>query len=105
MVTILGELVARHEDFGGYIIYVFKLQDKEEIKRLDSTYLMCTQFPNWDHREIQLGEIGYVAFEEIIAGVSKWFDGERMVSYNYNMIQFIRFIPKPQTKKFEYKLD
>ncbi len=63
---------------------------------------MCTQFKNWDHRLVDLGEVGYVDFIEIHAGIDKWFDGTNFVPYNYNNIQFIKFISKPKKEEFKY---
>lgn len=62
MITILAKLVAKSSDIDNYITYVFvDLESKE--------YLMCVQFPNWEHRELRLGEIGYLEYKEIRAGV------------------------------------
>lgn len=94
--TTLAKLVASSEDSMGYITYVFEILDEDDKRRLDTKYVMCTQFRNWDHRKIEIDEIGYVTFFEIQAGIDKWFDGTKMIPYNYNMIQFIKFIAKPQ---------
>ena len=96
--TILAKLVAKEADIGGYINYVFEILEKEEINKLDTKYVLCTRYPNWNHRKIELDEIGYLDFTEIQAGITKWFDGEKMISYNYNGIQFNKFIPKPKEK-------
>ena len=94
--TVLAELVAKEEDIAGYINYVFEVLEKEEITRLGTKYILCTRYPNWNHRNIELNEIGYLDFMEIQAGITKWFNGEKMISYNYNGIQFNKFIPKPK---------
>lgn len=78
----------------GYTTYVFECLDTEVIKY--TKYIMCTRYPNWDHRQIELGEIGYLSFVEIRAGIDKWFNGKDMIPYNYNNIQFIKFIEKPK---------
>lgn len=103
METTLGKLVAMEND-SGYIIYVFQIEDKDEIERLQSKYIMCTQFPNWDHRLLKLGEVGYFSYQIIRAGLDQWFNGNNMVKYRYNMIQFIKFISKPPQKDFMYTL-
>ena len=101
--TVLAELVAGEEDIAGYINYVFEILEREEISRLGTKYILCTRYPNWNHRKIEIGEIGYLDFTEIQAGLTKWYDGEKMISYNYNGIQFNKFIPKPNKKdKNEY---
>lgn len=98
--TILARLVANEEDALGYITYVFECLDKEVI--VDSKYIMCTRYPNWDHRKIDIGEEGYLNFFEVRAGVDKWFDGTKMVPYNYNNVQFMKFIAKPRIKDHKY---
>lgn len=99
--TVLSRLVAKEEDTCGYVTYVFECLDKEIIK--DTKYIMCTRYPNWNHRVINIGEVGYLNFFEIIAGVDKWFDGEKMIPYNYSGIQFCKFVSKPEDKiKNEY---
>ena len=94
--TILARLVAKEEDTLNYITYVFECLDEEILK--DTKYVMCTRYPNWNHRTIDINEVGYLNFFEIRAGVDKWFDGEKMISYNYNGIQFNKFISKPKEK-------
>lgn len=104
--TTLAKLVASGDDSLGYITYVFELLDMDERIRLGTKYIMTTQFPNWDHRKINIDEIGYVTFFEIKAGIDRWYDGDKMIPYRYNMIQFIKFIEKPLTdKKTVYSID
>ena len=62
---------------------------------------MCTRFPNWNHRELEIGEIGYLEFVEIKAGDDTWFDGATKIPYRYNMIQFIRFIEQQDEETVE----
>lgn len=94
----MAKLVAKQEDSMGYVTYVFECLDKEIIK--ETKYIMCTRFPNWDHRKIELDEIGYLNFFEIRAGIDKWFDGNKMIPYNYSNIQFIKFIAKKDQNKY-----
>lgn len=100
--TTLCKLVAKEEDIQGYINYVFECLEQDEIKRLDTKYILTTRFPNWNHRSINIGEIGYLDFIEIRAGIDKWFNGINMIPYNYNMIQFLKFIEKPKKDKYEF---
>lgn len=96
--TVLSKLVAKEEDIGGYVNYVFEILEEKEVNRLGTKYIMCTRYPNWNHRKIDIGEVGYLNFFEIRAGIDKWFDGEKMISYNYNGIQFDKFVSKPKEK-------
>lgn len=98
--TVLAKLVAKENDTAGYITYVFECLDKEIIK--DTKYILCTRWPNWEHRKIDIDEVGYLNFVEIRAGIDKWFDGKNMIPYNYNNIQFIKFVKKPEKKDYKY---
>lgn len=102
--TVLAKLLAFYSDMG-YITYVFELLEEEDRNRFNTKYVMCVQFPNWDHRTLTIGEIGYLNCVEIHAGIDKWFDGKDFVPYNYNMVQFIKFIPKPKEIKYKYVID
>lgn len=97
--VVLAKLVASETDSLGYITYVFKnLEDCTEL----SKYVMMVRFPNWDAKPLKLGDTGYVQFEEIRAGIDKWFDGKQMVPYNYNTVQFIKFVYKPEDTENQY---
>ena len=98
--TILAKLLASQEDGLGYKTYVFECLD-EDIRK-ETKYLMCTRFPKWEAREIEIGEIGYLQFIEIKAGMDKWYDGKEMIPYRYNTIQFIKFIEKPKEKTHKF---
>lgn len=98
--TILAKLIASETDGLGYTTYVFECLD-EEISKL-SKYCMCTRFPNWEHRNLDLGEIGYLDFTEVRGGIDKYYDGNDMIPYRYNGIHFQKFIKKPEEKDFKY---
>ena len=92
--TVLAQLVASETDSLGYITYVFKrLDESTEYTK----YVMCVRYPNWNHRKINLGEKGFLSFADVRAGIDTWFDGKDMIPYNYDAIQFIKFIDIPQT--------
>lgn len=76
----------------GYTTYVFK--NLEECVPFGYRYHMVTRLPNWNHRDIGLNEIGYLTYNEVIAGKDKWFCPEtgQLVPYNYTNIYFIKFI-------------
>lgn len=96
--TVLAQLVANNRDSCDYTTYVFKCLEDGVYTR----YVMCTRFPNWNHRQIKLGEIGYLEFEEIKAGVDTWYDGKQMIPYKYSNIQFLKFIEKPEDLDYNY---
>lgn len=100
--TVLAKLVASEEGALGYITYVFECLDADVIK--ETRYIMCTRYPNWDHRRIEIGEIGFLNFFEIKAGIDKWFDGTKLVPYRYSNIQFMKFIEKPVEKSHKFTM-
>ena len=96
----LVKLVAKMTDSQDYTTYVFKCLEDYMIKQ--TPYIMCTKWPNWDAREIKIGDVGYLEYVEIRAGIDKWFDGNTFIPYNYNNIQFLKFILKPISEDHEY---
>lgn len=100
--TVLAKLVAKQTDSLNYTTYVFECLD-EEIRR-NTLYIMCTRFPNWEGAKIEIGEIGFLGFFEIRAGVDSWYDGNKMVPYRYSNIQFIKFVKKPEEKEHKFTI-
>jgi hypothetical protein len=98
-ITILSRLVAKEADFE-YVVYVFEVLDAQ----FEDKYIMCTRYPNWNHRNIEIGEEGYLEFSFHRAGFDKWFDGTRMVPYLYTGIQFLKFIEKPKEVTNKYTI-
>lgn len=92
MITILASLKAKLDEGMGYTTYVF---ENLEEHRWDTKYKMVTRCPNWDHRNINVGEEGFLTYEDHEAGVDKWYDGKNMQFYRYTMSQFMKFISKP----------
>lgn len=99
MITIFSRLRAKLDEGLGYVTYVF--ENLEESK-WDTKYKMVTRCPNWDHRAINVGEEGFLTYEDHIAGNSKWFDGKDFNYYRYTMSQFMKFVAKPNEIKEEF---
>lgn len=99
MIT-LCKLVAQETDSLGYTTYVFENLEEPAIKW--SKYIFCIRYPNWDQKKLRIGDVGFVHCEEIRAGVDKWYDGTKMVPYNYNTVQFIKFVYKPEEEDHKY---
>ena len=102
--TLFVELSAVYKDYFGYITYVFKYLDQYDIDHHECKMMCCTRYPNWQTRELQIGDIGYVDIEVVRAGIDTWFDGEKQVPYRNNAKRFIRFVDKPSEKPGEYSL-
>lgn len=92
MITIYSKLLAAEQDLMGYITYVFKCL--ESNVPFGHQYCMVTRLPNWQCRDIEIGEIGYLTYNEVIAGKDKWFCPEtgQMIPYNYTNIYFVKFV-------------
>ena len=91
MITIFCKLIAKEHDLYGYTTYVFEnLEDSSFGKK----YVMVTRWPNWQHRNLELEETGYLTYKEVIAGEDTWFDGTKFIPYNYTNIIFIKFVKK-----------
>jgi len=91
--TLHCQLIAKESDMFGYITYIFK--NLEPTSFLNQ-YIMCTRFKNWQHGEVNLRDIGYLTFKEVVAGKDTWYDKEtgREIPYNYSNLIFIKFIPE-----------
>ena len=91
MFTIKAKLLAKEHDFGGYTIYVFL--NLENSPPFGHKYVMVTRLPNWNHRNIDLNEVGYLSYKEVNAG-DLWYCQEtnQMIPYNYTNIYFVRFV-------------
>ena len=96
----LTKLIASERDSLGYITYVFECLEDYMISQ--TKYIMCIRYPNWDHKKIEIGDVGYLHCEEIRAGVDKWFNGKEMIPYNYNSVQFIKFVYKHDDEDHKY---
>ena len=89
-------------DLGGYIIYVFENLD---CKDHELKYFMCTRFPNWEHSEVNVGDVGYVNIRYAVEGNSEWYDGEKMNVYKNTYMVFLRFIKEPVKINNEFLID
>lgn len=99
MTTIYSQLVAVEKDICGYITYVFKCL--ESNIPFGHKYCMTTRCPNWEHRDIEINEIGYLTYSEVEAGKDKWYCPEtgQMIPYNYSNIYFIKFVKEQDNYK------
>ncbi len=102
--TVKTKLVCQETDSMGYTTYVFELCESEEMDRIGSKYIMCTRWPNWEHRQLQNGEVGYLQITEIIAGKSMWYANGEYTPYKYSTIQFDRFITEQPDHKHEFTM-
>jgi len=99
MLTMYSQLVASETDSMGYTTYVFK--NLEPNVPFGHNYCMMTRPPNWNHKTIDIGEIGYVTYEEVVAGEDTWYciETRQRIPYNYTNIYFIKFVKKEDNLK------
>lgn len=69
-----------------YTTYVFQNLNNKE-------YIMCTKLPNWQTPEINIGDIGFLEYEDVKAGES-YFDSKQgvIMKYLYTNTYFINFM-------------
>lgn len=96
MSTIRAKLLTYRDEPGGYTIYVFEDLD---TRSWDKKYRMTLRLPNWEAPILQIGDVGYLNFREVVAGHDVWWDRNTQTEkyYNYNNSLFENFIhEKPQ---------
>ena len=101
--TVNAVLLAKRSDSCGYVTYVF--QNVDFTNTFDK-YIMCVRFPNWDHPNIEIGELGFLEYRSVKAGEDKWYDAytNTYVPYRYTDNHFIKFIPLVQNKETDYTM-
>lgn len=100
--TYCGEVVAIQP--GQYTVYVFKNLDEPNNSLL--RYFTLTKLPNWNCKDLQIGDIGYVECEYVTAG-DTYFQAStgNTETYNYTVCYLINFIEKQEqikTKDFNF---
>lgn len=92
MNTLKCKLLVKEDDILNYQTLVFK--NLEINPPFGHQYIMCTRLPNWNHRELDIGEIGFLTYNEVIAGKDHWFCPEtgQFIPYNYTNIYFVKFV-------------
>lgn len=106
MITIRSKIVAKRD--GQYTRIVFEDLNREPTD--DLKYVTVVLLPNWNYGEtLNIGETGYLQFESVSAGVTKWFDREikDFKVYNYDANYFINFIKQKEMNymKKEFNFD
>ena len=102
--TVFVKLVASSTDPCGYITYVFELLDEYDIEIWKYKHVTCVRYPNWQCRQLKIGDTGFVEINIVKAGIDTWYDGENQIPYKNNAKQFLRFIDKEETEEEEYIL-
>ncbi len=90
LICIKATLVALRE--GQYTVYVFENADTGEP-------LMCTRQPNWDGKELDMFQTGYLSYKFIQAGRDCWYkaDENQWFPYVFTANYFLDFVPITHT--------
>lgn len=102
--TVLSKLVASLTNSLGYTTYIFELLDEYDREIWKYKHISCTRYPNWQCRELKIGDTGFVEINIVKAGIDTWYDGEKQVPYKNSANQFIRFVDKDKTDEEAYTL-
>ena len=102
LVTYYGEVVAIQP--GQYTVYVFKNLDECDNSLL--RYFIVTKLPNWNCKDLQLGDVGYVECDYVNAGDIYYQSSTGTnETYKYTVCYLINFIEKQEkitTKEFNF---
>ena len=94
--TFYGEVVAVQP--GQYTLYVFKNLDEQDDSLL--RYITVTKVPNWNCKELNLGDKGYLECEYVNAGDNYYQVSTNTIEkYNYTVCYLINFIEKQEDIK------
>lgn len=99
MITLKCKLVAKEKDLLDYQTLVF--ENLEINPPFGHKYIMTVRFPNWNHRDVEIGEYGFLTYNEVIAGKDGWYDSDtgKIIPYNYTNIIFIKFVKEVDSSK------
>ena len=99
MITVRCKLLVKEQDLLDYQTLVF--ENLEPNPPFGKHYIMCVRFPNWNHRDVEEGEIGFLTYNEVIAGRDGWYDSStgNIVPYNYSNLIFIKFVKEVDNSK------
>lgn len=100
--TYFGEVVAKQD--GQYSVYVIKNLDEPNNSLL--RYITVTRLPNWNCKELEIGDVGYVECDYVNAGDTYYQTSTNSnQTYNYTVCYLINFIEKQNnitTKEFNF---
>ena len=96
--TIHCQLLAKEEDLMNYQTLVFKNLDEAPF---GCNYCMVTVWPNWESYIPVVGEIGYLTYNSVTAGVDTYYDREldSIVKYNFTNLVFDKFVREQDNSK------
>ena len=90
--TLKCKLIAKEDEILDYHILVF--ETLENNCPFGHRYCMVTVFPNWESRIPELGETGYLMYDEVEGGIDTYYDRykDTIVKYNFSNLIFKKFV-------------
>ena len=72
-----------------------EFEDCNKIYSSETKYITATKLPNWDNREISIGDIGFLEYENVSAGQEYYNPHQEIkIMYKYDNSYFFNFIPE-----------
>ena len=98
--VLRAKLITLQNEIDDYTTYVFQ---NLEAQVTSEKYIMCTRFPNWKTDTINIGDEGFLEYNEVVAGDDYWYDYHNymLVPYKYTNNHFVNFIKDKKTIKEE----
>lgn len=92
-------LVANECDILNYHTLVFKVL--ENNCPFGHSYTMVTVFPNWQSIIPEVGDIGYLEYDEVEGGIDTYYDRnlDSIVKYNFSNLIFKKFVKEQDNSK------
>lgn len=58
------------------------------------SYIMVTVFPNWQSRIPEIGDEGFLMYDEVQGGIDEYYDiaTEKIMKYNFSNLIFKKFV-------------
>lgn len=97
--TVKCKLLAAEHDILDYHTLVFKNLDTP--CPFGHSYVMVTMFPNWQERMPDIGEIGFLMYDEVVGGVDSYYNRETdsIMKYNFSNFIFKKFVKEIDNSK------
>ena len=96
--TIHCKLLVKEADIMSYQTLVFRNLDKAPF---GCEYCMVTVWPNWESYIPEVGDIGYLTYDSVTAGVDTYYDRsiDSIVKYNFTNLVFNKFVKEQDNSK------
>lgn len=103
-ITIRCTLVAKEKDLFNYFTLVFKNLDAN--CPFGHKYCMTTVFPNWQSIIPEIGDKGYLEYDEVEGGIDTYYnrDTDSIMKYNFSNLIFKKFVKEQDNSKKDIKI-